>query len=51
VALDPPVEELRKALMYQEKLLQMLGVGEEDRVVIGANGEICTLVGWEAHMK
>jgi len=51
VALDPPVEELKKALRYQEKLLQMLGVGEEDRVVIGANGEICTLVGWEAHMK
>jgi hypothetical protein len=51
VALDPPVEELEKALRYQENLLSMLGIAEEDRKVVGADGEICALVGWDAHMR
>jgi hypothetical protein len=51
IALDPSVEELKKALAYQEKLLSILGINDEDRFFIGINGEICPYIGWDDHMK
>jgi hypothetical protein len=50
VALDPMIEELKKALQFQARLLEILQVNDEDRKVIGADGEICTIFGWEAQM-
>ncbi len=49
IALDPPLEELKKALKYQEEFLEMARVSTVDRVFFGADGEPCLIKEREKH--
>lgn len=49
LGLNPEVQELEKALSYQEKLLQILGLSDEDRILIGVDGIPCHVQDREKH--
>lgn len=49
IAEAEPVERLERAVKDQEDLARMLGCEEQDWRLIGADGEVCTAPGREAH--
>lgn len=47
--LGPTIGELHNAVEAQEGMFRIMGVTAEDRLLIGADGEVCTAPGREAH--